>query len=814
MFMIWIRNSLLIQCTVILAIALALLPPRPLFEGFLHWPNVGHWRWTTVALFLLGVVGVAGNLLRLNVRGVAPLLQAKSWRTSLAYTGLCCLVALFIGVHYDFDPFTNGRIDYRPAIPIAFLLVGAGFWFQPAAVKLLSVFWPGRNPPQQVNYTQAWAQATIVLPMMATGYLVAAILWGQSQTGELSKLTSFSGFFQTALLYWPFPLSVMFASLWLLSFCSIRSRTDWKCLLAALLAPFPSLLVLHALLCVIMLLLRTWANDPWLAFVLLPALVLYAFSLTIVALIGIVGRQSTDGVREWWSRLGAWLGIYAFAWTLITVAAVYGPLGAATLGRGWTALSAGGGWLATTLAGLFAGHSGSTSGTSSEKKPKRNKLLELVAVVAPFVFIAGLLVAVSATVDYIVSLSSDQPWPAIGVHYPYPPSVLSVSLLLGGACLAALVLMAARVDINEFGLNAFYRNRLVRCYLGATRLPGERKPQHFTGFDDNDDLKLADLNGSGRPAAGPFHIVNCALNLGGSGDLALHTRHSAAFTLSPLQCGSSYQSRQQSGERVELGYISSTSYGGKDGAPTLGQAISVSGAAASPNMGYHTSPVVAFLLTIFNVRLGWWFPNPRRSAINIPSPWFNLTYLLAELFGGADDKSKFLMISDGGHFENLAAYELVRRRCRVVVVCDAEADPLLRFEGLGTLIRMAEVDFGSKIVLDVGAIRPGVGQTWSTRHCAVGDIDYGPGIPRGILIYLKASMTGKEDTSVLQYNASHPDFPHETTANQFYKEDQFESYRHLGREIATKCFAPVGAQDNFVALATKLQREGVERAGT
>ena len=204
-------------------------------------------------------------------------------------------------------------------------------------------------------------------------------------------------------------------------------------------------------------------------------------------------------------------------------------------------------------------------------------------------------------------------------------------------------------------------------------------------------------------------------------------------------------------------------YGGRRGAPTLGQAISVSGAAASPNMGYHTSPVVAFLLTLFNVRLGWWFPNPARKATGYPSPHFNLRYLLAELFGGATDKSKFLMISDGGHFENLAAYELVRRRCRMIIISDGECDPKLTFEGLGTLIRMCEVDFGATITIDVKAIRPDAVSTWSQAALArSGAITYGDGHP-GTLIYLKASMTGREDTAVLQYKASHPAFPHETT---------------------------------------------------
>ena len=220
-------------------------------------------------------------------------------------------------------------------------------------------------------------------------------------------------------------------------------------------------------------------------------------------------------------------------------------------------------------------------------------------------------------------------------------------------------------------------------------------------------------------------------------------------------------------------------------------------------MGYHTSPVVAFLLTVFNVRLGWWFPNPKESGIKSPSPWFSLRYLVKELFGGADDKSNYLMISDGGHFENLAAYELIRRRCRVIIISDAECDPKLQFEGLGTLIRMCEVDFNARITLDVDAIRLGRKSKWSGLRYAVGQIDYGSGIA-GVLIYLKASMTGREDSAVLQYKSSHPDFPHESTSDQFYGEDQFESYRRLGREVAESTFGSVNCKQNFVTIAGEL----------
>jgi hypothetical protein len=215
--------------------------------------------------------------------------------------------------------------------------------------------------------------------------------------------------------------------------------------------------------------------------------------------------------------------------------------------------------------------------------------------------------------------------------------------------------------------------------------------------------------------------------------------------------------------------------------------------------------VIAFLLTVFNVRLGWWFPHPRKGPSGVPSPRFSLPYLFAELFGGATDKSKFVMVSDGGHFENLAAYELVRRRCRVIIISDGECDAGLTFSGLGTLIRVCEVDFGAKITIDVSAIRPGP-SSWSSRQWAAGRISYGDAGPDGILIYLKASMTGNEDTSVLQYKASHPAFPHESTGDQFYGEDQFESYRHLGRAVADDVLASVkdAPPDEIIAAATLL----------
>jgi hypothetical protein len=229
-----------------------------------------------------------------------------------------------------------------------------------------------RKGVEQVNYTQMGVQMAVVLPMMAVGLLVGAILWEQS-TNDLAKYSSFSGLFKNAWLYWPFPLTVVFTSLLLLSFCSIL-KWDAESVVWAILAPFPAVVTLHSLFCAIVLLLQDWAikgaEGKWLAFIWTPPFVLYSFSFTIVILIGMVGRQSSEGVREWWSRFGAWLAIYGTAWTIISVAAVYGPVWIAKLSGAhpWTGVSLTGGWIATTIGGLFAGGSDKTGG----KKEKSN----------------------------------------------------------------------------------------------------------------------------------------------------------------------------------------------------------------------------------------------------------------------------------------------------------------------------------------------------------------------------------------------------------------------------------------------------------
>ena len=243
----------------------------------------------------------------------------------------------------------------------------------------------------------------------------------------------------------------------------------------------------------------------------------------------------------------------------------------------------------------------------------------------------------------------------------------------------------------------------------------------------------------------------------------------------------------------------------------LGTALSISGAAASPNMGYHSSPAVTFLMTVFNARLGWWLGNPAREKWREPGPRSGF-YLFKELFGRTNANSKYIYLSDGGHFENLGVYELIRRRCRYIVACDASEDPALAFWDLGSLVRKCREDLGVRIEIDIAPLLRQQTRGMSRWHCSVGKIRYDDldvGAIPGVLLYIKPSLTGDEPADIRNYVVDHPKFPHQPTANQFFSESQFESYRALGEHIAREVFRDAVGQGGDVpagALFSSLHR--------
>jgi hypothetical protein len=264
-----------------------------------------------------------------------------------------------------------------------------------------------------------------------------------------------------------------------------------------------------------------------------------------------------------------------------------------------------------------------------------------------------------------------------------------------------------------------------------------------------------------------------------------------------------------SGNR-RVGYRDSRHYGGDDGI-SLGTAVAISGAAASPNMGYHSSPALTFLMSLFNARLGWWLGNPCKDKWRKQGPDFAIGPLIQETLGLTDNKNPWIYLSDGGHFENLGLYEMIVRRCRLIVVIDAGCDPEYGFDDLGNAVRKIRADLGVPInILDKVNIFPR-SKKEAGKYCVLAEIDYTRvhgGENKGHLLYIKPSFYGDEPIDVYNYAQSNVLFPHEPTSDQFFSESQFESYRALGEYIIDKIAKGAAGVDDFVLDAMERLKTG------
>lgn len=370
-----------------------------------------------------------------------------------------------------------------------------------------------------------------------------------------------------------------------------------------------------------------------------------------------------------------------------------------------------------------------------------------------------------------------------------------------GAVISLIAVVAAWVvglgwmaDPNQLSLHAFYKARLTRAYLGASNC--DRGTREITEAAEGDDLPLSRLRNCQR--GGPYHLVNTTLNLVGGGDLATGQRSADSFLLSKHFCGS-----VRTGYRVTRKYMSDTL--------RLGTAMAISGAAASPNMGSKTpSAALAMLLTLFNVRLGYWAPTPGRERWKAEQARLWPFYTLREFLSQTTDLSSFCYLSDGGHYENTALHSLVARGCQNIVVIDCGADPQPCFEDIGNAIRRCRIDFGTEIDLKCDGFLPGEGK-FPSAHYALGEITYAgehlewlgkiwgepaPQSRRGSIVWIKPALTHTEEPAdVRQFGIQNSDFPQQTTADQWFGESQFESYRKLGEQSALALFGSLRNRD-------------------
>jgi len=333
-------------------------------------------------------------------------------------------------------------------------------------------------------------------------------------------------------------------------------------------------------------------------------------------------------------------------------------------------------------------------------------------------------------------------------------------------------------DPNSLTMHGFYKARLIRAYMGASNAArGAATQADITDAVPGDDMLLTQLKNTERGA--PYHLINTMLNLMGGSDLSTQARSSDSFLMSKNYCGS-----------VRTGFRRTKEYA--CGSLSLGTAVAVSGAAASPTMGAQSpSAAVSALMTLFNVRLGYWAPTPSLSYWRSGSARLWPVYTLQELTSQTTDLLPYCNLTDGGHYENTGVYTLIQRGCNVIVVGECGQDPQTTLDDLGNLIRKARIDFAAEVMFDDSEIQK-LREHQPNSHVIIGKIRYDAdhaaaiGLPdderEGTIIVVKPNLSGGEPVDVKQYGYLHADFPQQGTFDLWYDEAQFESYRRLGEE--------------------------------
>jgi Patatin-like phospholipase len=358
---------------------------------------------------------------------------------------------------------------------------------------------------------------------------------------------------------------------------------------------------------------------------------------------------------------------------------------------------------------------------------------------------------------------------------------------------ALLVILAWPLKPNANSLHRLYRDRLSKAFLfdPDTQADPRRLKANWASRDQGrdfaplDDMLLSELS----VKHAPYHLINAALNIQGSDYANRRGRNADFFLFSPRYIGS-----------YATDYAAMQDF--QRAAPDLdlATATAISGAAASSNMGSSSIRPLTPTLALLNVRLGYWLKNPlfhspsntRYERASRFREWTSRFYLWAEITGRLYENASEVYLTDGGHIENLGVYELLRRRCKVIVVVDAEADLAMHFPALVRLQRYARIDLGIRIDLPWEPIQtvtlaqmqppaPAATPPKSSPgpHVAVGTIDYGGG-HAGYLVYVKSSLTGDENDYIRDYARRYATFPHEITLDQLFSEEQFEVYRALG----------------------------------
>lgn len=431
--------------------------------------------------------------------------------------------------------------------------------------------------------------------------------------------------------------------------------------------------------------------------------------------------------------------------------------------------------------------------------PGARHVLGSIVSLAGLMILAGLMVF---WISVVHTLVTHRLFVVTDVLRREPDFALAWNALWAICTLAVLMMVSSGSNVeflNKSSLFTFYRSRLVRSYLGATNSArfgdgqhsatdimrasdpkplhrSESSPQDVFTVHADDDIPMSEY--LPHESGAPVHLINVCANQTRDprGGLFNQDRKGIIVTVAANQVrvGSSSWVRLQ-----------------EEGALTLGSWTAISGAAVSPGLGGATRPGVAALIMMAGLRLGYWWPYGAASWWKKRFEKYGL--LCSELLGRFDlrtDAPWFL--SDGGHFENTAAYALLQERCQLIVVADCAADPLYAFGDVENLVRKARIDLQADIqFLKPTAPLSGLWESFgslsdiasseSTASLALAEIHYAGQAEPAYLILVKPTMRAGLPVDLVNFKGNNPAFPQQPTLDQSFDEAQWESYFRLGK---------------------------------
>lgn len=377
-------------------------------------------------------------------------------------------------------------------------------------------------------------------------------------------------------------------------------------------------------------------------------------------------------------------------------------------------------------------------------------------------------------------------------------------LAIFGGLLVVVAIVGWRANLNYISVHRYYRDRLMETFMPdvpdvlipdttpqkAAEFADKARLSDMCGYDveENEDEapnqpEKEDNDNECHPLCMPYHIINTNLVLVSSKKAKFKGRGGDNFILSPAYCGSNATGWQQTsnfmGDRM-----------------TLPTAMAISGAAVNPSTGVGgdgvtRQPFLSMLMGLLNIRLGYWAPHPRLpEQKRIPNFFIPGIF---ELFfrSNLEEDSDFLQLSDGGHFENLGIYELIRRKANIIIACDAAADPNYDFTDLSNALEKIRADFGVLINISTHQLEAMIPRKnnnlekseYAKKGFIMADILY-PDREPGTFIFLKSTFFRALSADLYGYKQTHKEFPDEPTSDQFFDEKQFEAYRELGYQTA------------------------------